>query len=73
MLPALHKHKLPIMNRAAITSHYSHEVQQDVAAAEAAAPRLRLAAQRAAKAAAKAMEEAAVAGQALKSRSRSLS
>ena len=36
---------------------------QDIAAAEAAAPRLRLAAQRAAKAAAQATAEAAVAGQ----------
>ena len=36
---------------------------QDIAAAEAAAPRLRLAAQRAAKAAAKATAEAAVAGE----------
>lgn len=40
---------------------------QDIAAAEAAAPRLRLAAQRAAKAAAQATAEAAVAGQRLDS------
>ena len=40
---------------------------QDVATAEAAAPRLRLAAQRAAKTAAQAQAEAAVAGEALAS------